>query len=50
MTHAVPHREEYTQDYERMFDLHYPFIVMAWGGNFLYTKPAEQKGVLPDEE
>ena len=50
MTHAVPHREEYTQDYERMFGLHYPFIVMAWGENYLYTKPAEQKGVLPDEE
>ena len=50
MTHAVPHREEYTQDYQRMFGLHYPFIVMAWGENYLYTKPAEQKGVLPDEE
>lgn len=49
MTHTVPHREEYTQDYERMFGLHYPFIVMAWGENYLYTKPAEQTGVLPDE-
>jgi hypothetical protein len=50
MTHSVPHREEYTQDYERMFGPHYPFIIMAWGENYLYTKPAEQKGVLPDEE
>jgi L-ascorbate metabolism protein UlaG (beta-lactamase superfamily) len=50
MTHAAPHREEYTQDYERMFGLHYPFIVMAWGENYHYMKPAELKGVLPDED
>ena len=50
MTHAVPHREEYTQDYERMFGLHYPFIVMAWGESCHYKKPAELKGVLPDED
>jgi L-ascorbate metabolism protein UlaG (beta-lactamase superfamily) len=50
MTHAVPHREEYTQDYERMFGLHYPFIVMAWGENYHYKKPAELKGILPDED
>ena len=50
MTHAVPHREEYTQDYERMFGLHYPFIVMAWGESYQYRKPAEQKGILPDED
>jgi L-ascorbate metabolism protein UlaG (beta-lactamase superfamily) len=50
MTHAVPHREEYTQDYERMFGLHYHFIVMSWGESYLYTQPAELQGVLPDEE
>jgi L-ascorbate metabolism protein UlaG (beta-lactamase superfamily) len=49
MTHAVPHREEYTQDYERMSGLHYPFIVMAWGENYHYMKAAELKGELPDE-
>lgn len=49
MTHAVPHREEYTQDYERMFGLHYPYIVMAWGESYHYTKPLELKGQLPDE-
>jgi hypothetical protein len=41
MTHEVSHREEYTQDYERMFGLHYPYIVMAWGESFLYRRPAE---------
>lgn len=50
MTHAIPHREEYTQDYERMFGLHYPFIVMAWGESYHYKKPAEQNGILPDED
>jgi L-ascorbate metabolism protein UlaG (beta-lactamase superfamily) len=49
MTHEVSHREEYTQDYERMFGLHYPYIVMAWGENYLYRRPAEVIGELPDE-
>jgi hypothetical protein len=49
MSHPVAHREEYTQDYERMFGLHYPFIVMAWGESFLYRKPADLIGILPDE-
>ena len=49
MTHSVPHREEYTQDYERMFGLHYPFIVMAWGECYQYIKSAELNGILPDE-
>jgi hypothetical protein len=35
--------------YERMFGLHYPFIVMAWGESYHYVKPAELRGVLPDE-
>ena len=50
LSHAVPHREEYTQDYERMFGLDYPFIVMAWGESFHYAKPAERLGELPDED
>ncbi len=41
MTHEVSHREEYTQDYERMFGLHYPYIVMVWGESFLYRRSAE---------
>lgn len=49
ITHEVSHREEYTQDYERMFGLHYPYIVMTWGENFLYRRPAEAIGELPDE-
>ena len=50
MTHEVSHREEYTQDYERMFGLHYPYIVMAWGEGYLYRRPAEAAGLLPDED
>jgi L-ascorbate metabolism protein UlaG (beta-lactamase superfamily) len=49
MSHEVAHREEYTQDYERMFGLHYPFIVMTWGESFLYQRAADLIGVLPDE-
>ena len=50
MSHLVPHREEYTQDYERLFGLHYPFIVMSWGESYLYIKPAQMAGYLPDED
>ena len=50
MSHLVWHREEYTQDYERMFGLHYPFIVMSWGESYLYTRPASMAGLLPDED
>lgn len=50
MSHRVSHREAYMQDYERMFGLHYPYLVMAWGENYLYTVPASEKGVLPDED
>lgn len=49
MGHVVPHREEYAQDYERMFGLNYPFIVMAWGETYLYHKPEAMKGYLADE-
>jgi L-ascorbate metabolism protein UlaG (beta-lactamase superfamily) len=48
--HVVSHREAYTQDYERMFGLHYPFVVMTWGESFLYKRPATINGVLPDED
>ncbi len=50
MSHPVAHREAYTQDYERLFGLHYPFIVMSWGESFLYKKPAYMVGYLPDED
>ena len=50
MSHTVAHREEYTQDYERMFGLHYPFIVMAWGESYLYRRPASVLGHLVDED
>jgi L-ascorbate metabolism protein UlaG (beta-lactamase superfamily) len=48
--HVVSHREAYTQDYERMFGLHYPFVMMTWGESFLYQRPATIHGVLPDED
>jgi L-ascorbate metabolism protein UlaG (beta-lactamase superfamily) len=50
MSHPVAHREAYTQDYERLFGLHYPFIVMSWGESYLYHKPAAMAGYLPDED
>ena len=49
MSHQIDHREEYTQDYERMFGLNYPYIVMTWGESYLYTKRPYETGVLPDE-
>ena len=49
MSHAVAHREEYTQDYERLFGLHYSFITLTWGESFLYCAPAYLVGDLPDE-
>ncbi len=39
MAHTVDHREDYTQTYERLFGLHYPYIVMTWGESYLYHKP-----------
>ena len=48
MSHVVSHREEYTQDYERLFGLNYPFIVMAWGEGYR-TRPAAAAGRIPDE-
>jgi hypothetical protein len=50
MGHVVSHREAYSQDYERMFGLHYPFVVMTWGESFLYKRPVTAGGVLIDEK
>lgn len=50
MAHQVSHREAYMQDYERMFGLHYPYLVMTWGDSYLYEVPASEKGILPDED
>jgi hypothetical protein len=49
MSHDVAHREEYTQDYEMMFGLNYPFVVLAWGEGMSYQRPLADKGVLPGE-
>jgi hypothetical protein len=42
MGHTVDHREDYTQTYNHLFGVPYPFIVMAWGESFLYRKQAER--------
>ena len=44
MSHQIDHREEYTQDYERMFGLNYPYIVMAWGGKLPIHEAAHGSG------
>lgn len=49
MSHQVSHREAYMQDYERMFGLHYPYLVMTWGETYLYNVPVSETGILPDE-
>jgi L-ascorbate metabolism protein UlaG (beta-lactamase superfamily) len=49
MSHQIDHREEYTQDYERMFGLNYPFIVMTWGESYLYARRPSEAGFLLDE-
>ncbi len=38
MAHAVDHREDYTQTYNRLFGSKYPAIVMAWGESYLYRQ------------
>jgi L-ascorbate metabolism protein UlaG (beta-lactamase superfamily) len=40
MAHTVPHREDYTQTYNRLLGTPYPFIVMTWGESYHYSKPA----------
>jgi L-ascorbate metabolism protein UlaG (beta-lactamase superfamily) len=36
MGHTVPHREDYTQTYSRLFGIPYPAIVMTWGEGVEY--------------
>lgn len=36
MGHTVPHREDYTQTYSRLFGIPYPAIVMTWGESVPY--------------
>ena len=38
MGHTVDHREDYTQTYNHLFGSGYPFIVMAWGESYHYSK------------
>jgi L-ascorbate metabolism protein UlaG (beta-lactamase superfamily) len=38
MGHTVPHREDYTQTYNRLFDIPYPSAVMAWGESIHYER------------
>lgn len=40
MGHTVPHREDYTQTYSRLFDIPYPAIVMTWGESYQYERHA----------
>jgi hypothetical protein len=39
MGHTVDHREDYTQTYERLYRLRYPYVVMTWGESYRYSKP-----------
>jgi L-ascorbate metabolism protein UlaG (beta-lactamase superfamily) len=36
MGHTVDHREDYTQTYNHLFKIQYPFIVMGWGESYHY--------------
>jgi L-ascorbate metabolism protein UlaG (beta-lactamase superfamily) len=38
MGHTVDHREDYTQTYNHLFGVRYPFAVMAWGESFHYGR------------
>lgn len=40
MGHAVNHREDYTQTYNRLVGIPYPAIVMTWGESFQYDRQA----------
>jgi hypothetical protein len=50
MSHPVAYREEYTQDYEMMFGLNYPFAVIAWGEGMSYQRPSADEGILPSDK
>lgn len=38
MGHTVDHREDYTQTYNHLFGIRYPFIVMGWGESYHFTR------------
>jgi L-ascorbate metabolism protein UlaG (beta-lactamase superfamily) len=38
MGHIVPHREDYTQTYERLFGVDIPYLVMTWGESYHYFR------------
>jgi L-ascorbate metabolism protein UlaG (beta-lactamase superfamily) len=38
MAHTVPHREDYTQTFNRLHGIPYPALVMTWGESYLYQK------------
>lgn len=38
MGHTVPHREDYTQTYNRLHAIRYPAVVMTWGESILYER------------
>jgi L-ascorbate metabolism protein UlaG (beta-lactamase superfamily) len=47
MGHTVDHREDYTQTYNHLFGVRYPFIVMGWGESYRYrrhTQPQQGEG------
>jgi L-ascorbate metabolism protein UlaG (beta-lactamase superfamily) len=47
MGHTVDHREDYTQTYERLFRLNYPYVLMTWGESYLYQRPLAAAGIPP---
>jgi hypothetical protein len=38
MAHTVPHREDYTQTYNRLHGIPYPALVMTWGESYAYRR------------
>jgi L-ascorbate metabolism protein UlaG (beta-lactamase superfamily) len=38
MGHTVDHREDYTQTYNHLFQVRYPFLVMGWGESYHYLR------------
>jgi L-ascorbate metabolism protein UlaG (beta-lactamase superfamily) len=46
MGHTVDHREDYTQTYNHLFEVRYPFIVMTWGESYHYRPdPVRQRAL-----
>lgn len=46
MGHTVDHREDYTQTYNHLFEVRYPFVLMTWGESYLYHKnPTRQQAL-----